>query len=83
MVLGAPCERWSVDLCGEFPASNGNKFIFTAICPFSKFAIACPLRDKTAKSVAKVIVQKIFLRLGLCFEILSDGGGEFCNELSA
>lgn len=81
-VIGAPCERWSIDLCGEFPSSNGYKLIFTAICPFSKFAVATPIRNKEAVTVARTIMEKIILKFGLPFEVLSDGGREFCNEIS-
>ena len=81
-VQGAPCERWSIDLCWEFPSSNGYKLIFTAICPFSKFAVVAPIRNKEAATVARIIVENIILKFGLPFEVLSDGGKEFCNEVS-
>ena len=64
MVLGSPCERWSMDLTGEFPPSCGYRYIFTAICPFSKYAIAVPIKNKKAQTVAKVIVDKILLQWG-------------------
>jgi len=80
--VGYPAVRWSVDLCGEFPVSNGYKYIFTAICPFSKYAIAVPIRNKNAETVARVIVERIVLQWGYPTLILSDGGGEFENELA-
>ena len=49
MVLGGPGERWSIDLTDPHPASNGYKYLFTALCPFSKFVIAVPIRKKEAK----------------------------------
>ena len=58
--MGAPMERWSIDLCGPFPTVNDYKYLFTAIDPFSKFAIVIPIRSKTADVVAKTIVQNIF-----------------------
>lgn len=82
MVLGAPAERWSLDLTGPHPMSNGFKYIFTAICPFSKYAIAVPIRNKEASTVAKVIVEHILLKWGLCFELLADQGGEFEADLA-
>jgi len=82
MIMGAPMERWSIDLCGPFPTVNGYKYLFTAIDPFSKFAIVVPIRSKTADVVAKTIVQNIFLKYGLCFEILTDQGSEFENDLA-
>lgn len=82
MTLGAPAERWSIDMCGEFPSSYGYTMIFTAICPFSKFAIVAPLRRKDAVSVARAIVDKIILTHSLPYEILSNAGTDFCNEVS-
>ena len=83
MVMGAPCERWAIDLTGPFCQSNGNKYIFTAICPFSKFAVAVPIKNKEATTVAKVIMEHIFLKWGLAFEVLTDLGTEFENELAS
>ena len=82
MVIGSPGQRWVIDLTGPFCASQGHKYIFTAICPFSKFAVAVPIRNKEAKTVAKVLVNHVFLKHGLCVEILSDLGPEFQAELS-
>ena len=82
MVLDEVGARWSIDLCGEFPASNGYKYIFTAVCAFSKYAVAVPIRNKSAKTIARVIVDRLLLTHSLPYEILTDNGGEFCNELS-
>ena len=82
MPLGAPVQQWTIDLVGPFCPSNGYKFIFTAIDPFTKFAVAKPIRSKDAKTVAKVLVEHIFLVWGRPFDILSDLGPEFENQLS-
>jgi len=82
MLLGAPAERWVVDLCGPYSQSQGYKYIFTVICPFSKYIITVPIRNKEASSVARVIFEQIILKSGLMFEILSDLGPEFQAELS-
>ena len=81
MVLGGPGERWSLDLTGPHPTSNGYKYLFTALCPFSKYGIAVPIRNKDASTVARALVDHVFLKWGLCFEILSDQGKEFEAEL--
>ena len=82
MALDEVGARWSIDLTGDFPSSHGFRYIFTAVCPFSKFLIAVPIRCKTAKVVARVIVERILLIHSLPCEILSDNGTEFCNQLS-
>ena len=60
MLVGAPGERWHIDLCGPFSPSNGYKYLFTAICAFSKFGVCVPIRNKEAQTVAKAIVDHIF-----------------------
>ena len=82
MVIGGCGERWSIDLTGPHPMSNGYKYIFTAIDPFTKYAVAVPIRNKEASTVAKCIVEQIFLRWGLCTEILTDCGKEFEAQLT-
>lgn len=81
LIVGAPGERFAIDLCGPYPSSDGYKFLFTALCTFSKFGICVPLRNKEATTVAKALVDHVFLKYGLCTEILSDLGGEFQNEV--
>ena len=77
MTVGAPGERFAIDLCGPFPSSNGYKYLFTAICVFSKFGISVPLRNKRLPA----LVDHVFLKYGLCSEILTDLGTEFQNDL--
>jgi len=81
MNLGSPCERWCVDLCGPYPMSNGQNYIFSAICPFSKFIVLKAIRSKNSDVVAKVILDEIILKWGMPYEVLSDCGGEFSSEL--
>jgi len=50
---------------------------------FSRFAVAVPIPNKDAHTVAKAIVENVFLRFGLCSEILSDRGREFDNAISS
>jgi transposase InsO family protein len=83
MVLGGPGERWAIDLTGPHPSSNGYQYLFTAICPFSKYGVAVPIRNKEATTVAKALVDHVFLKWSLPFEVLSDQGKEFEAELHA
>ena len=82
-IAGAPGEAWGIDLIGPFPPSYGYTYMFTAICLFSKYGICVPIRNKEASTVARVIVDHIFLTHGPCFHILSDLGPEFQAELVA
>jgi len=49
---------------------------------FKKYVVCTPLRNKQATTVAKAIVEDVFLRFGLT-ELHSDGGGEFDNEIQS
>ena len=81
MLVGGPGERWAIDLTGPHPTANGYKYMFTAICCFSKFGVCIPIRNKEASTVAKAIVDYIILRWAMCHEILTDLGKEFEAEL--
>ena len=81
MLVGGPGERFAIDLTGPHPSANGYKYMMTAICCFSKFGVCVPIRDKEASTVAKAIVDHVFLKWGMCHEILTDLGKEFEAEL--
>jgi len=82
MVLGGTAERWAIDLCGPFCMSNNYTYIFTAIDPFTKYAVVVPIRNKEASTVAKATVDHIFLKWELCFKVLTDQGLEFEASLT-
>jgi hypothetical protein len=65
-------ERWPFRL-----------YMFTALCSFSKYSIAVPIRNKEAETVAKVLVEHVLLKWGLCFEVLHDRSPKFEAALSA
>ena len=82
MVVGAPFERVGIDLTGPHPRSrNGFLYILTYVDHFSKWAEAVPLRNKETTTVADALVDKMFTRVGMPFEILSDQGKEFDSGL--
>jgi transposase InsO family protein len=81
MVLGGPAERWCIDLTGPHPTSDGYRYLFTAIDSFTQYVVAVPIRNKEAHTVAKALVEHVFLKWGLCFEILSDLGKEFESSI--
>lgn len=61
---------------------NEFRYVVVAVCYFSKWCEAKPLKDKTAKSVAVFIYEEIICRHG-CPDIqISDQGREFVNKLS-
>jgi len=76
-------ERLHIDLSGPFTRSEntGMTYICTCICAFTKYAVAVPIPDKSAVTVARAILEHVILRLGCPDCILSDNGREFENAL--
>jgi transposase InsO family protein len=79
----APMECLHVDLTGPHVCSQGYNYIMTVADSFTRYVIATPIRNKTALSVAKVLVSEVVLKYGMPFAILTDQGREFQNELIA
>ena len=70
-----------VDLIGPLPTtSQGNKYIMTVSCLFSKWPEATALKDKTAEGVAEFLFH-CFTRHGCCSVKISDQGREFVNKV--
>ena len=77
-----PFHTLGIDLVGELPTSiNGNKYILTAVCPFSNFLISVPIPDKTASTCARVLLDHVFLKFGFPSVLQTDRRGEFLNAV--
>ncbi|KAG6922147.1 hypothetical protein G0U57_003603, partial [Chelydra serpentina] len=80
-VVGIPLERVAMDLVGPFPKSKaGYQYIFVLMDYATRFPEAIPLRSITARTIAAELV-KIFARVGLPREILTDQGTNFTSKL--
>ena len=82
--VGSPNELVAVDLMGgkeSLPeTSRKNRYIFVAIDAFTKYAVAVPLYDQTAQSVARAMLSAWILVFGPPRRIHSDQG--LCFESS-
>ena len=68
----------------KLPGSTaGHQYLFVCIHHLSRYVILAPLRDKSALSVARVLVDKVISPFTTPRLILSDNGAEFINELIA
>jgi len=74
-------DRVELDLTGPHISVNGLAYICTAMCSFTKFVVAWPIRDKKVTTVARVFMERVILPLGSLRELLTDNGKEFENEL--
>ena len=78
-----PMQKFHIDLTGPHVRSkHGFTYLFTGICNFTKYLIAVPIRDKTASTVARVLVKYVYLQYGAVDILVSDNGGEFANEIA-
>jgi hypothetical protein len=78
----APNHRLHINLFGPLHvSSSGKKFVMVMTDAFTKYVELAALPDKTARSVAEALMSFWFTRYTVPKEILSDNGGEFCNEL--
>jgi len=79
---GYPWEMISFDITGPHTKSaRGNQYMITVIDVFSKWAEAFPVKNHTAPTVAKVLVDQVFSRWGTPARILMDNGAEFHSDL--
>lgn len=74
-------DRIHMDLA-QFPESHsGNQYVLTVQDDLSKFMWCFPLPDKSAYTVARVLVEKLFLPYHFPKFLVSDCGREFENEV--
>ena len=77
-----PFHTLGVDHVGKLPTSpNGNKWILTAVCPFSNYLISVLVPDKTATMAAQVLLDHVFLKFDFPAVLQSNRGGEFLNAV--
>ena len=93
---GRPRDTEGCRTCGRVPQwrgsmsislvhSQGHKsgmiYICTRICAFTRYAIAVPIPDKSAITVARALIDNVFLKVGCPETLLTDNGKEFENAL--
>ena len=70
-------ESLALDIVGPFPAAKGGfKHILTCIDQATKWPEAVPLRNVTAKTIARELIV-LFSRTGIPRELLTDQGSNF------
>jgi hypothetical protein len=83
IVATYPLDVLAVDLVGPLPETkDGNRYILTATDLFTKYGQAYAIKDATALTFAKTIVEQFISRFGSVKQLLSDQGGNFLADLS-
>jgi transposase InsO family protein len=76
-----PMRKINVDTMGPFEAdAQGNIYIIVVIDCFSRYVGLYPATDVTAVAAGEALLQHVSL-FGAPFEILSDKGSQYVNEL--
>ena len=71
-----------MDVLGPLPTTpEGNKFVLVVMDYFTKWVEVFPMKDQTAETVAAVLVDEVFSRLGCPIELHSDQGSNFRSKV--
>lgn len=77
-------DRISIDIVGPLTVTDRyNKFILTVQDDLTKFVFVLPLPNQETDTVARALVEKVFLVFGSPNGILSDQGTNFMSKLFA
>lgn len=80
LIASEPLETVAIDFTVLEPAQGfENVLIITDV--FTKWTIAVPTRNQLAQTVAKVLVNELFCKFGICKRIHSDQGRCFEAEI--
>ena len=82
-VIAEPFQRIAMDIVGPLPRSrSGNRYVLVVCDYATRYPEAVPMKTIDAGAVAEDLI-KIFSRVGLPKEILTDQGSNFQSELLA
>ncbi|CAH8530229.1 unnamed protein product [Schistosoma curassoni] len=70
-----------LDLVGPLPPSNSFTHILTAVDRFTRWAIACPIADTSAETVASVFLDRWVANYGVPSIVTTDRGPQFQSVL--
>lgn len=77
-----PFAKVSMDISGPYPTSlSGNKYILSVVDHYSGWPEAFALPDKSAESVAHVVIDEVFPRFRCPLQIVTDNGTENENRV--
>ena len=82
-IIEEPFQRIAMDIVGRLPRSRAGHRYVLVVCDYStRYPEAIPMKTVDAESVADELV-KMFARVGIPQEILTDQGTNFTSQLLA
>ena len=80
-IVYAPWDSLSIETLKLPLTENGFHYLLVCIDSFSRFSILVPLKDKSACSVARTLIDEVICRYASPKLLLSDNGTEFNNAI--
>ena len=77
----APWDSLSIDVLKLPLTENGHQYLLVCVDSFSRFTILVPLKDKSARSIARALIDEVICRYSAPRVLLSDNGTEFNNQI--
>ena len=82
-IITEPIKKMAMNIVGLLPRSRSGNHYVLVICDYAtRYPKAIPLKSIDAAHVAKEII-KVFVRVGVPEEILTDQGSNFTSQLLA
>ena len=80
--VNEPFVFWAMDYMGPLPeTTNGNRHLLVVMDHFTKWCEVFPTKDQKAKTVADLLVSRVFSRFGPPVLLHSDQGRNFESNL--
>ena len=83
--ITTPFAIISVDIWrpGDIRSSDGYRYLFNAMCDMTQFVITVPTKRIDATEMAKLFMEGVLLKFGLCIMVVCDEGSEFRGEFES
>jgi hypothetical protein len=77
-----PFECISYDVLGPLPLTmKKNRYVLVGIDHYTKFTFAFPMPNQKSKTIALLLLERVFLEYGFPATVLSDRGANLNSEL--
>uniref|UniRef100_A0A914QUT5 RNA-directed DNA polymerase n=1 Tax=Panagrolaimus davidi TaxID=227884 RepID=A0A914QUT5_9BILA len=77
-----PFDRVHVDICGPLPkAAENEQYILVTVDAFSKWLIASPMKNQTARTVATTFINDVITKHGCPNTVVTDCGRQFTGTI--
>ena len=78
----APYQIIGIDTCGPFIESySGNTYLVTIVDWFTSWPECYPTKDKSAETVAKLLIEEFIPRFSVPNTIVSNNGTEYVAQI--